>query len=331
MKRRRFIKLLGFAVALSGGLWPLAARAQQTEKPVIGFLHGGASGSFAQHVAAFRRGIGEIGYVEGQNVIVEYRWAERQNDRLPALVADLVSRRVAVIATGGGSRAALAAKAATTTIPIVFTTGVDPVEVGLVPSIGRPSGNITGINFFASILGGKQLELMREMAPKATSVGVLMNPSNPNTRRYMNDVQAAARALQIDVKLLTVHTPPDIDAAVATLLPRGASALLVGGDALLNSERDRIVALAAGHAFPAIYLQREYVDAGGLMSYGSSQTDAYRLAGVYAGRILKGEKAVDLPVLQPTTFELVINLKTARTLGLTVPLTLQAAANDVIE
>ena len=263
MNRRRFIKLLLFAVALSGGLWPPVARAQQTEKPVIGFLHGGASGSFAQHVAAFRRGIGETGFVEGQNVVVEYRWAERQNDRLPALVADLVSRRVAVIATGGGSRAALAAKAATTTIPIVFTTGVDPVEAGLVLSIGRPSGNITGINFFASVLGGKQLELLREMAPKATSVGVLMNPSNPNTRRYMNDVQAAARALQIDIKLLTVHTPPDIDAAVATLIPSGASALLVGGDALLNSERDRIVALAARHALPAIYLQREYVDAGG--------------------------------------------------------------------
>ena len=326
MRRRDFLSLLGFATA-----WPLAARAQQPAIPLIGFLHGGSRESFAHHVAAFRKGLGETGYVEGQNVVVEYRWADRQSDRLPGLAADLVRHQVAVIATGGGTQTARAAKAATASIPIVFTTGNDPVEAGLVASIGRPGGNLTGIIFFSSGLGSKQLELLREMAPNAMTVGVLLNPNNPNTDRYMRDVQAAARALRMVLEMLTANTPRDIDIAFATLVQHGAGGLLVGGDNLFVSQREKLVALTARHAIPAIYLQREYVEAGGLMSYGSNQPDAYRQVGVYAGRILKGEKPTDLPVLQPTKLDLVINLKTARALGLTVPLTLQASADDVIE
>lgn len=327
MKRREFIRLLGGAAAA----WPFAARAQQSAIPVVGFLHGGSGDSFQQHVAAFRQGLGEAGYVEGQNVAVEYRWADRQFDRLPALATDLVRRPVAVIATGGGTQVALAARAATASIPIVFTTGNDPVRAGIVSSMSRPSGNITGIRFFASALGSKQLELVREMVPQAKTVAMLVNPNNPNTNGYVKDAQTAAVTLQVELNVLTANALRDINAGFATLAQQRVGALLVGGDALFNTNREQIVALAARHAIPTIYLQREYVDRGGLMSYGSNQPDAYRQVGVYVGRILKGEKPTDLPVLQPTKLELVINLKTARALGLTVPLTLQAAANEVIE
>jgi putative tryptophan/tyrosine transport system substrate-binding protein len=327
LKRREFITLLGGAAAA----WPYLARAQQPAMPVIGFLHGGSREAFAHHVAGFRKGLGEAGYVEGQNVAAEYRWAERQTDRLPALASDLVQRKVAVIATGGGTQTALAARAATASIPIVFTTGNDPVRAGLVSSMSRPAGNVTGIHFFGSALGSKQLELVREMVPQAKTVGMLVNPNNPNTNGHVKDTQTAAAALRVELKVLTARVPRDIDASFATLVQQGVGALLVGGDPLFNSSREQLVSLAARHAIPTIYLQREYVEAGGLMSYSSSQADAYRQVGVYVGRILKGEKPTDLPVLQPTKLDLVINLKTARALGLTVPLTLQASADEVIE
>jgi putative ABC transport system substrate-binding protein len=247
------------------------------------------------------------------------------------LAADLVRRQVSVIATGGGSQAALAAKNATASIPVVFTTGNDPVAAGLVTSISRPAGNVTGIHFFASALGAKQLEIVHEMVPRATKIGVILNPNNPNTGGYLNSMQAAARALRIELKVLPVQARRDFDAAFATLVQFGAGGLVIGGDPLLNGQREALVVLAARHAIPAVYPQREFVAAGGLISYASSQTDAYRKVGLYVGRILKGAKPADLPVLQPTEVELVINLKTARALGLTVPMTLQASANDVVE
>jgi putative ABC transport system substrate-binding protein len=325
MRRRDFITLLGAAAT-----WPLTARAQQPVMPVIGFLHLGSPDPFAHLVQAMRRGLNETGYVEGQNVAIEFRWAEGHSDRLPALAADLVRRQVAVIFATGGPPGVLAAKAATTTIPIVFISS-DPLRFGIVTSLSRPDANLTGVGVFTASMGAKRLELLRELVPAAAVIAFLVNPAYPTAEAELEDMQEAARASGKQLSVLRVHSEKDFDAAFATLLQQRAGALVVAADTLFNNWRDRLVALAARHAVPAIYFQREFVAAGGLMSYGNSLTDAYRQAGVYTARILKGGKPADLPVVQPTKFELVINLKTAKTLGLTVPLTLQVAADEVIE
>jgi putative ABC transport system substrate-binding protein len=327
MRRREFITLLGGAAAA----WPLAARAQQPAMPVIGFLNGTSAAAWGRFVESFRHGLGETDFIEGQNVAIEFRWAEGQYDRLPVLAAELVRRRVAVIVATGGDASGRAAKAATATIPIVFTSGADPVREGLVASFNQPGGNATGVNVLLAAMEGKRLALLREMVPTAALIAVLLNPAIPYFDSQLNDVQAAARSVGQQLHILRASNDGEIDAAFAAAAELRAGALLVTADPFLFSRRERLVGLASRYAIPAIYELREYAAAGGLMSYGISLAEVYRLVGVYTGRILKGDKPADLPVLQPTKFELVINLKTAKALGLNVPLQLQQLADEVIE
>jgi putative tryptophan/tyrosine transport system substrate-binding protein len=325
MRRREFIALLGCAAAG----WPLAARAQPA-MPVVGFLSSSSPRPYATMAAAFRQGLKEVGYVEGQNVAIEFRWAENDLNRLPMLAADLI-RQAAVVATSGGYAPTYAAKGATATIPIVFVSAGDPVAAGLVTSINRPGGNITGINFFTSELGTKRLEVLREIVPKAKRIAMLFDPASSGGEASLSDMETAIRAGGQQPVVARAITIGDIETAFATFVSERADALLVISSALFTSQRDQIVPLAARHAIPASYSLREFPMAGGLISYGASITDAYRQAGAYVGRILKGAKPTDLPVMQPTKFELVINLKTAKALGLEVPATLLARADEVIE
>jgi len=326
VRRRAFVTLLGGAA-----VWPLAARAQQRGLPVIGFLGAPSAAPYARYVAAVHQGLKEVGYVEHQNVAMEYRWADSQYDRLPALAADLVSRRVAVIVPIGGSPAVLAAKAATSTIPIVFNLGADPIELGLVTNLSRPGGNITGIAMMALEIETKQLQLLHELAPTSTSIAILLNPSSGQAQTQEREAQEAARVLGLQVLVLKASTEREIEQAFAALVRERAGALLVGADTFFVSQATLFVVLTARHSIPTIYPFRPYVDAGGLMSYGASLLDSYRQTGVYAGRVLKGEKPADLPIVQPTNFELVINLKTARAVGIAIPPTLLARADEVIE
>jgi putative tryptophan/tyrosine transport system substrate-binding protein len=325
MNRRQFITLLGGAAA-----WPLAARAQQAAMPVIGYLNNGSPESDVPRLTGLRRGLNQTGYIEGRNLVIEYRWAGNQADRLPALAADLVQLRVAVI-VAAGVLPALAAKAATTSIPIVFSVGADPVQIGLVASLNRPGGNLTGFNLFAGELGAKALALLHELVPSATTIGFLENPNNPVFELSTRDVLAAAPVIGLRVQILKATTDREIDTAFASLVQARTGALVVGSDLLFNSRIEQIVALAARHAIPTMYLLREFAVAGGLISYGMSLMDAYRQVGLYTGRILKGEKPADLPVIQATKLELVINLKTAKALGLQIPDRLLALADEVIE
>jgi putative ABC transport system substrate-binding protein len=327
MKRRKFITLLGTAAA-----WPLAARAQQTAMPVIGFLNPTSPDANADRLRAFRQGLKDAGYVERENMAIEYRWAENQVAQLPELTAELVRRQVTVIVTTGGPAAVLAAKAATTTIPIVFIVSEDPVRLGLVASLARPGGNATGINIFTSELVAKRLELLRELVPGAARIAVLVNPTNAAiAETTVRDVEAVARALGLQMQVFNVSTIREIDAAFATFARERPDALFIAGDPFLNSRRVQLAQLAAFHRLPATHALRDYAEAGGLMSYGPNITDAWRQIGVYAGRILKGAKPADLPVVQSNKFELVINAGTARMLGLDVPPTLLATADEVIE
>jgi putative ABC transport system substrate-binding protein len=327
MNRREFIPLLGGAAAA----WPLAARAQQT-MPVIGYIGTGSRESDAFRLPSFHQGLSEAGYVEGRNVAIEYRWAEGQNDRLPALAADLVRRQVAVIAVPASTPGVLAAKAATTTIPIVFYIGLDPVELGLVASLAHPGGNITGVTGWNVMVGPKRLELLHEVIPSATSIALLVNPASPDLAKAdSRDQQTAARSLGLQLHVLDASNERDFDTVFATLVQLRAGGLVIGTDSLFNTQKEQLAALTVRHGVPTIHQYREFVMAGGLMAYGSPTADLSRQVGVYTARILKGEKPADLPVQQATKVELFMNLKTAKTLGLTVPLPLLARADEVIE
>jgi putative ABC transport system substrate-binding protein len=327
MRRREFIMLLGgTAVA-----WPLAARAQQPGMPVIGFLSSRSPGESSGLIVAFRQGLSEAGFVEGQNAILAFRWAEGHYDRLPALAAELVELRVAVLFTAGGPPSAFAAKAATQTIPIVFSAAIDPDRIGLVTSLNRPGGNITGMSLFPSELAAKSVQLLKQLLPAATLIGYLVNPSNPSAPLYASEASTAAKTLGIAIRVLDASTERDLDEIFASLPKVGVSGLAVPAEPFFDSQRDRIVALAARYGVPAIYGLREYAVAGGLMSYGTSLPDTYRRAAIYVGRVLKGEKPANLPVVQPTKYDLVLNMKTAKTLSLSIPEQLLALADEVIE
>jgi putative ABC transport system substrate-binding protein len=326
MRRREFITLLGSAAAAG----PLAARAQQPATPVIGFLNSGTREGFAHFLAAFHQSLNQAGFVEGRNVAIEYRWAEGEYDRLPALAGDLVRRRVTVIAATT-TPAALAAKAATSVIPIVFTSAADPVTAGLVASLSRPDGNATGVTNYLTDLGAKRLELLHDVVPKATTIGMLVNPNYPDIELQRRDVEEAARKFGQQVHVGNAASVDDFDRVLAALVRLNASALLVTTDAVFLSHRDRLVGLVAHYALPAVYSQRDFVEVGGLMSYAANVTDGYRQAGIYVGRVLKGAVPADLPVVQPSKFDFFINLKTARALNLTIPDKLLAIADEVIE
>jgi putative ABC transport system substrate-binding protein len=327
MKRREFIMLLGTVAAA----WPFVARAQQAALPVIGFLDSGAAAGMTAYLDGFRRGLGETGYTEGQNVAIEYRWAEGRPDRLPALAAELVRRPVDVIVGSRGPAPGLAAKAATSAIPIVFQTGSDPVEIGLVASMNRPGGNVTGVTRMSTALIPKRLGILSGLVPKATAIALLVNPNGPQTTEQVREMQEPTRSLGLQLHVVSAGNERELPAAFTVAVQNGAAALIVATDSLFIGLHNAIIALAASHALPAMYFERESVVAGGLMSYSASLADSFRQVGVYVGRILKGAKPADLPVLQPDKFELVINLRTAKALGLTMPPTLLATADEVIE
>jgi putative tryptophan/tyrosine transport system substrate-binding protein len=326
MRRREFVCIIGGAAA-----WPLAARAQQPAMPVIGFLSSRSPGESAGVVAAFRQGLREAGFIEGQNTLVAFRWAEGHYERLPALAAELVGLQVTVLFTAGGPPAAFAAKAATQTIPIVFSAAIDPDRIGLVASLNRPGGNVTGMSLMPSELAAKSVQLLKQLLPAATLIGYLVNPSNPGAPVYVSEASAAAKTLGIAVHVLNASTEGDLDEVFASLPKAGVNGLAVPAEPFFDSQRDRIVALAVRYGVPAIYGLREYAVAGGLMSYGASLPDTYRRAAIYVGRVLKGEKPANLPVVQPTKFDLVLNMKTAKALGLNIPEQLLATADEVIE
>jgi putative tryptophan/tyrosine transport system substrate-binding protein len=327
MRRRQFITLIGGAAAS----WPLAARAQQTAMPVVGFLNTATADAYLPMAAAFREGLRKAGYVQGRNVAIQYRCADNRLDRLPALAGDLARQPVALILAGGNTDAALAAKAATSTIPIVFVSGVDAVQIGLVANLNNPGGNVTGVTFLATSLGPKKLEMLRALVPTAAVIGMLINTNIALAKIQIAEVEGAGRMLGLQIHVVHASAERDFDAASASLAAVRAGGLVIGADAFLNSRRDQLVERAAHHSIPAIYPWREAVTAGGLMSYGASLTEAYRQAGLYAGKILNGDKPADLPVIQATKVDLVINLRTAKALGLTVPLPLLAFADEVIE
>jgi putative ABC transport system substrate-binding protein len=327
VKRRKFITLLGGAAAA----WPFAARAQQQATPVVGFLRNTSAANSAHLVTAFRQGLGEVGYLEGQNLHVEFRWSEGRENELRELALDLVRRPVAVI-VAANLTSLVAAKAATDTIPIVFVTGDDPIQLGFVASFNRPAENVTGVSFYSGTLGAKQIELLHEIVPNATTIGMIVNPNNPAAETQINVAEGAARALGLKIAVAKTRSEQDFDPALADIIQQHvAGALLIGGDALFNAQQNRLAALAAQHKLPAIHFAREFVTAGGLMVYGASIVDAYRQVGVYVGRLLKGAKPTELPVMLPTKFELAINLKAAKALGLEIPPTLLALADEVIE
>jgi putative tryptophan/tyrosine transport system substrate-binding protein len=327
MQRRHFITMLsGMAVA-----WPLTAPAQQAAMPVVGFLSSLSQFESSNLVAAFRRGLSETGFIEGQNIAVDYRWADGRYERLPAMAADLISRRVALLVSTGGHPPLLAAKAAATTVPIVFSTGVDPVKTGIIASFSRPGANLTGVHVLTTGLEAKRFGLLQELAPTSAAIAVLANPSNPNTQTQLNDVHDAARAVARPLHVLHASAERDLETAFATIGRLKPGALLIASDPWLSTRRSQLIELSARYAIPTMYQWRESADAGGLMSYGTNLADAYRHVGVYAGRVLKGANPSDLPVLQPTKFELVINLKTARSLGVQIPPGVLAIADEVIE